>query len=183
MKDDDTHNNYSGVKKKKQTTKGWDLCVQWKGGYTSWVALKDMKNGLLVQTAKYAIKKGVDKEPAFSLWMPYTMLKAKHFIAKVKGKYWQQMHKYGIKIPQSVKEAYAIDTCWTDVITEEMAKIKCAVRIHDGHTNELYGYQQITGYIIFDVKLVVSRDSIRIILILAALMILILKGLIFKMLL
>ena len=37
--------------KRKRTTKGWDLCVLWKGGNTFWVALKDMKNGYPVQTA------------------------------------------------------------------------------------------------------------------------------------
>ena len=32
--------------------KGWDLYIQWKGVHASWVALKDMKNGFPVQTAK-----------------------------------------------------------------------------------------------------------------------------------
>ena len=77
-----------------------------------------------------------------------------------------------------------------------MNKIKGAVQIHDGTPNDLVGYQQITGHIIFDIKLgggfrrkarfvgdghktetpssvtyssVVSRDSVRIILMIAVL--------------
>ena len=76
-----------------------------------------------------------------------------------------------------------------------MKKIKEAVRVHDGTDKELVGYQQITGHIIFDIKLgegfrrkarfvgdghktkpptsvtyssVVSRDSVRILLSIAA---------------
>ncbi len=55
-----------------------------------------------------------------------------------------------------MEEAYTIDkennnTYWADAIHEEMKKIKGAVRVYDGDPKELYGYQQITGHIIFDV--------------------------------
>ena len=187
--------------KKPRITKGWDLYVQWKGGHASWVALKDMKHGYPVQTAKYAIKNGLNKEPAFNWWVSYTMRKADRIISKLKSKYWQRTHKYGIQIPKSAEEAYEIDKAnanklWTDAIREEMTKIKGAVRVYEGDLNELNGYQQITGHIIFDIKLgegfrrkarfvgdghktetpnsvtyssVVSRDSVRIILMIAAL--------------
>ena len=187
--------------KRLKTTKGWDLCVQWKDGSTHWLPLKDMKNGYPVETASYAARNNIDKEPAFEWWVPYTLKKAKVILAKVKTKYWDRTHKYGIRIPKSVKEAYAIDAengdrYWTKAIKEEMAKIKGAIRVHKGSTNDLVGYQQITGHMIFDVKLgegfrrkaryvgdghktetpssityssVVSRDSIRIILTIAAL--------------
>ena len=100
-----------------------------------------------------------------------------------------------------MKEVYSIDnengdTMWAVALREEMRKIKGAVRVYDGDLNELVGYQEITGHVIFDVKLgegfrrkaqfvgdghktetpssvtyssVVSRDSVRIILMLAAL--------------
>ena len=111
------------------------------------------------------------------------------------------MHKYGVKISKSVAEAHIIDrengnSLLDDAIREEMIKIKGAMRIFNGNINELKGYQEITGHIIFDVKLgeefrrkarfvgdrhktetpssvtystVVSRDSVRIILMIAAL--------------
>ena len=184
-----------------KTTKGWDICVQWRNGETSWVALKDMKNGFPVQTAEYAIKKGINKYPAFSWWVPHVLKKKDHIISKIKTKYWQKTHKYGIRIPKRVTEAYAIDqengnTLWSDATKEEMDKIKGAMRVYNGNTNDLKGYQEITGHVIFDVKLgegfrrkarfigyghktetpssltystVVSRDFVRIILMVAAL--------------
>ena len=33
----------SGAIRKKRTTRGWELCVQWKGGSTEWVELEDLK--------------------------------------------------------------------------------------------------------------------------------------------
>ncbi len=88
------------------------------------------------------------------------------------------------------------NTLWTDAIKQEKDKIKGAVRIYDGDVKDLIGYQEITGRFIFDVKLgegfrrnarfvgdghktkppssvtyrsVVSRDSVWIILMIAAL--------------
>ena len=186
---------------KYKTTKGWDLCVQWQGGQTTWVALKDMKNGFPVQTAKYSVAKGINKQPAFAWWVPYVLKKSKRIMSKIKTKYWQRTHKYGFKIPKNVQEAYSIDrengnSLWSDAIKEEMKKIKGAMRIYNNDPKNLKGYQEITGHIIFDVKLgegfrrkarfvgdghktrtpssvtyssVVSRDSVRIILMVAAL--------------
>ena len=122
-------------------------------------------------------------------------------MSKIKSKYWQKTHKYGIRIPKSVDEAYEIDhqeksSLWTSAINEEMPKIKNAVRKFNGNPKDLVGYQEITGHMIFDIKLgegfrrkarfvadghktktppsvtyssVVSRDSVRICLLIAAL--------------
>ena len=160
-----------------------------------------MKNGFPIQTAEYARKKSLHKYPAFSWWVPHVLRKKDHIISKIKTKYWQKTHKYGIRIPKRVTEAYAIDrengnTLWTDAIKEEMEKIKGAMKVYNGDINDLKGYQEITGHIIFDVKLgegfrrkarfvgdghktetpssvtystVVSRDSVRIILTVAVL--------------
>ena len=100
-----------------------------------------------------------------------------------------------------MKEALEIDKnnndkLWENSIAEEMPKIRNATRIFNGDPKSLIGYQQITGHIIFDIKLgenfrrkaryvadghktetpshitynsVVSRDSVRIILLIAAL--------------
>ena len=53
-------------------------------------------------------------------------------IYKLKYKYWQRTHKYVIKIPKDVKEAYGFDEengnkLWTDGIKEEMNKAIVAV--------------------------------------------------------
>ena len=147
-----------GNKKKKMTTRGWELCVNWKDGSTDWVALKDLKNSYPVELAEYARRNNIHEEPAFSWWIPYVEKKRDHIIAKVKSKYWQRTHKYGIMIPKSVKEAYEIDRenanrLWSDAIAEEMIKVKSAVEECDKSPDELVGYQEVDLHMIFDVKL------------------------------
>ena len=38
-----------------QPTVGWQLCVQWRYGSTSWQALKDLKESNTVETEDYAV--------------------------------------------------------------------------------------------------------------------------------
>jgi len=195
----------SGDRKRKHqwhAMDGWSMCCEWKDGSTSWIPLKEIKEAYAVETAEYAVMNKIEDQPAFSWWVPYVLKKRKQIISKVKSKYWLRTHKYGIRIPKSVKEAFQIDkeegnTYWTDAIHEEMEKIKRdAVKVHDGSPTSLVGYQQITGHIIFDIKLgenfrrkaryvadghktetpssvtyssVVSRESVRICLTIAAL--------------
>ena len=191
----------TGRSTRRRTTKGWELCVQWKDGSSHWVALKDLKNSYPLETADYAVANLIDDQPAFAWWVPYVRRKRKSILSKVKSKYWQRTHKYGIKIPKTVAEAHAFDLengnkLWEESINAEMPKIHGSVVEHDGEISQLVGYQEITGHIIFDVKLaenfrrkaryvadghktetptsvtystVVSRDSVRICLTIAAL--------------
>ena len=195
------YQNQFGTRSKVRTTKGWELCVEWRDGSTDWIALKDLKNTYPVELARYAQTANLTDEPAFAWWVPYTLKKQQRILAKLKSKYWDRTHKYGIRMPKSVQEAYAIDkeegnTLWHDAIEQEMKKIKQAFKEYDGNPEELIGYQKITTHFIFDIKLgenfrrkarlvgdghktktpssvtyssVVSRDSVRICLLLAAL--------------
>jgi hypothetical protein len=120
---------------------------------------------------------------------------------KLKSKYWQRTHKYGIRVPRSVNEARDIDlengdTRWIDSVSLEMKNARVAFEVYEGDTNKLDGYQEITGHLVFDIKLgenfrrkarycadghttttpasvtystIVSRDSVWIILTIAAL--------------
>ena len=190
-----------GLPRKKRTTRGWEICVQWKDGSTTWIALKDMKNAYPVQLAEYAVSNKIQDEPAFAWWVPYTLKKRTRIISKLKSKYWQRTHKYGLRIPKTVKEAREIDEengnrLWQDAIDLEMKNVRVAFELHDGDPTKLVGYQEVTTHLVFDIKLgenfrrkarlvgdghktdtpaavtyssVVSRDSVRICLLLAAL--------------
>ena len=147
-----------GTKKPVITTKGWELLVRWRDGSTNWIALKDMKQAYPVEVADYAIKCGINKEPAFAWWIPYTMKKRKAILKKIKTKYWERSHKYGIKIPHSIEEAKSIDrengdTMWMDAIREEMRNNRKAFEEFSEDPSTLPGYQEITCHMIFDVKL------------------------------
>jgi len=192
----------TGTTRKVQTTRGWELYVQWKDGSTTWVPLSEMKQSFTIETAQYARDHDLLKEPAFDWWARHVLKKAHTILSKVKTKYWERSHKYGIRIPKSVKEALAIDkengdTQWADAIRKEMGAIRSnALEQYDGDVRDLVGYQLITGHLVFDVKLgenfrrkarycadghktkapssityssVVSRDSVRIMLLVAAL--------------
>ena len=127
------------------------------------------------------------------------MKKKKRIISKVKSKYWQRTHKFGIRIPKSVEEAKRLDkengdNLWWDAICQEMKNVRIAFEEREGPMPP--GYQHIKCHIIFDVKMgenfrrkarlvagghttevpskltyssVVSRDSVRIALTIAAL--------------
>ncbi|KAI2502896.1 Reverse transcriptase (RNA-dependent DNA polymerase) [Fragilaria crotonensis] len=196
-----TYVNTYGVKRRKTTTRGWELLVEWRDGSSDWVTLKDLKDSYPVELAIYATTHKLGDEPAFAWWVPYTLRKQKRILQKVKTKYWARTHKYGIRIPKSIKEAMEIDkemgnTLWMDAIKLEMRNVRIAFEEFDGDPSTLVGYTQITGHLVFDVKLgenfrrkarycadghktgapasvtystVVSRDSVRILLTIAAL--------------
>ena len=196
-----TYTNAYGVKRRKTTTRGWELLVEWRDGSSDWISLKDLKDSYPVELAVYAKENSLEDEPAFAWWVPYVLRKQKRIFQKVKSKYWARTHKYGIRIPKNIKEAIEIDkdngnNLWMDAIKLEMQNVRIAFEEFDGDPNSLVGYTQITGHLVFDVKLgenfrrkarycadghktgapasvtystVVSRDSVRILLTIAAL--------------
>ena len=150
--------NPSGIRSRIRTTKGWQVCIQWKDGSTDWVELKDFKASYPVELAEYALTQQIDDEPAFAWWVLYTLKKRERIISKLKSKYWQTTHKYGIRIPKNVEEAYEIDkengnTLWTDSIAQEMKNVRVAFELLESNPLDLVGYQEITCRIIFAIKL------------------------------
>ena len=77
----------------------------------------------------------------------------------MKTKYWQRTHKFGIRIPKSVKEALAIDkengnTLWWDAICKEMTNVRPAFEKWEKREGDLPpGYQKIKCHFIFDIKM------------------------------
>ena len=122
----------NGMKRRKMTTSGWQLYIQWKDRSTDWVALKEVKKSYLVELEDYTKRTKIDDEPEFAWWVPYVQKKREIILSKVKSKYWKWTHKYGIRLPNSVKEAYELyeenkNNLWWKGIEEEMAKLKAVV--------------------------------------------------------
>ena len=191
-----------GTRRRKETTIGWEVLIQWKDGSSTWVASKDAKEAYLVQLAEYSTTAAISDEAAFAWWVPFTLLKRYRIISKVKSKYWVRTHKFGIKIPKNVEEAKAFDaengnTFWWNAICKEMRNVRPAFKAWEKPVSEIpVGYQEVRCHLIFDVKMgenfrrkarfvagghttevpstlmyasVVSRDSVRIALTIAAL--------------
>ncbi len=200
----------SGRSFKRCSTIEWQLCCQWKDGLTSWEKLSDLKESHPIETAEFAVTTGINHEPAFNWWVPHVFKKRDRIISMVKqcsARYLKQMHKFGIKVPKTVQEAYDLDrkngnTFWTDAIAKEMQEVRKAFDILPDDKAVPIGYQKIPCHMIFDIKMedfkrkarlvagglrttapamrtyanVVSRETVRIALMLAALNDLQVKG-------
>ena len=95
-----------GKQQYKRLTKGWEVCVRWKNGSTTWEKLSDFKECYPVQTAKYAETNDIDTEPAFNYWVPHTLKKRDSIISLVKKRqtrYLKKTHKFRIEISKTVK--------------------------------------------------------------------------------
>ena len=63
----------------------------------------------------------VDREPAFSWWVLYTLRQRDCIIYGVNSHVKRFTHKYGFELPRTVQEAYALDenngnTFWRDAL-------------------------------------------------------------------
>ncbi len=187
-----------GRRMPRRTTKGWKLLVTWKDGTTTWVPLKDLRESHPVQVAEYAVANKIAEEPAFAWWIRDVLRRRDRIIKKVKSRYWKRTHKFGIRMPKSVAEALMIDKetgtdFWRKAIEKEMRNVMPAFEFRDDDKMPI-GFKKIDCHMIFDIKMdltrkarfvagghqtdppkesvyssVVSRDSVRIAFLIAAL--------------
>jgi hypothetical protein len=148
----------------RRTTKGWKLLIQWKDGTSTWERLANLKESNPVQVAEYAVANKLAEEPAFIWWIKDVLRRRDRIISKVKARYWKRTHKFGIRVPKSVKEALEIDAemgtnFWKRAIEKEMANVMPAFKFLEGDENLPVGCQKIDCHIIFDVKLDLTRKA------------------------
>jgi len=106
----------------------WDICIECRDGSTSWLPLKDVKDANPLELAQYAVANKISEEPAFMWWVQEILKKKKWIITKIKTKYWQTAHKFGIKIPKLVEHALWINQqmgtdYWWKAIKKEMKNV------------------------------------------------------------
>jgi len=107
---------------------------------------------------EYARSRGLVEEPAFAWWVSHVLNKTRRVLAKIKSKYWERTHKYGIEIPKNIKDCQRIDeangnSLWMDAVRLEMKNVRIAFEKHEDKISDLDDYQEITGHLVFDVKL------------------------------
>jgi hypothetical protein len=141
----------------KRSTVGWQVYCQWKDGSTSWESLADLKVSHPIETAEYAVTKGLDHETAFNWWVPHVLKKRDQIISLVCKRtthFLKRTHKFGIEIPKTVKEALALErkngnTLLADAIAKKMREVRIAFNVlPDGHPAPI-GYQKIPCHVIF----------------------------------
>ena len=152
----------------RKTTAGWDLCVEWRDGTTSWERLSGLKEAYPVEVSEYATSQGIDHEPAFAWWVHYVLKKRDRIIAAVNKRYHKRSHKFGIELPKTVKRALEIDrekgnTLWREAIAKEMKAVKIAFKILDDGQQPPIGYQYMQCHMVFDIKLDGFRRKARLV--------------------
>ena len=71
--------------------------------------LKILKNSNPIEVAEFTVARGIDKEPAFTWWFPYTLRRCDIIIAGVNSQVKRTTRKYGIELLRSVDEALRFD--------------------------------------------------------------------------
>ena len=85
------------------------------------------------------------------------MLKKRdRIIKKVKTRYFRRTHKYGIELPKTVADAFAIDQktgtdLWRKAIEKEMRNVQVALDIREDGVVPV-GFKEISCHLIFDIK-------------------------------
>ena len=77
----------------------------------------------------------VSEEPAFAWWVKFVLRKRDCIISET-HRHWLKTHKYGIRVPNTVKEAILIDkengdTLWWDAIMKETNNVRPAFEVFD----------------------------------------------------
>ena len=151
QKDEQLFVDSRGRRQTLKTVKGWQLCVRWKDGSTSWEKLSDLKECYPVQVAEWAVASQQDDEPAFNWWVHQVLKKRDRIISLVKKRqtrYLKKTHKFGVELPKSVSHAYALDLknkneFWAKAIAKEMKNVRVAFSIKDEDEIPKNIYQKI----------------------------------------
>ena len=154
----------SGQRRLRQTTSGWSLLILWKNGEEEWMPLNKMKQALPLETAEFAVARGISDEPAFKWWVPYTLRRRDRIIAGLNKRISRVTHKYGVELPTSVDEARRLDlkngnTLWMDAINKEMENLKVAFDILEDGAKPPVGYNKASGHLVFDVRMTLERKA------------------------
>jgi hypothetical protein len=96
--------------------------------------------------------------------VPYTLQKCDVIIGAVKSKAKQATHKYGIEIPRTVEQAYAIDrkngiTHWATAIAKEMLNAGIVFEVLEPARATPVGWSKVTRHMVFDVKMDFTRKA------------------------
>jgi hypothetical protein len=67
-----------------RTPKGWDICIQWQDGTSSWHPLNEIKNSFPTHLAEYALKHKLQDEPLFRWWVKQVLRRKKYMMKAVK---------------------------------------------------------------------------------------------------
>ena len=123
--------------------------------------MSDLKESHPLQVAEFAFAVQIADEPAFNWWVSWVLKKQDRIISQAmcrSARYHKRTHKFGIELPKTVEEAYAIDratgaTFWPDAIGKEMKNVCVAFEIIGDGVAPPADHQYIRCHMVFDVKM------------------------------
>ena len=147
-------------------TRGWFLQIEWVNGEVTWETLTSLKDSNPYEVAKYAKDNNLLNEKAFSYWARHILRKRSASIRAARRRKLNNKYKYGVEVPKDVKHALELDrkngnTFWRDAIAKEMGSLEAlkVFEILDRGKGPPKGYQMIPMWIIFDVKMNLTRKA------------------------
>jgi ribosomal protein L31E len=104
------------------------------------------------------VAQGIDSEPAFAWWVPFTLKRRNRIIAAVNSCYHKRTNKFSIEVPKNFDECVRIDkengnTLWQEAVRKEMSKVRVAFQVMDDNEVPPPTFQEIRCHLIFDVKM------------------------------
>ncbi|KAL7477739.1 hypothetical protein ACHAW6_003535, partial [Cyclotella cf. meneghiniana] len=111
--------------------------------------------------AEFALAAGIVDEPALNWWVSLVLKKRDRIVSLVKrrsSRYHKHNYKFGIELPKSVDEAYAINAVtgtsfWRDAIEKEINKVCVDFNVLKDGAAPPPDHQYMQCHMIFDVKM------------------------------
>ena len=133
----DQHNSVKDKPVTQESTAGWKIYCQWKGGSISWEKLSELKESHPVQTDEFAVAQWIDHNSDFNQWVKHMPRKRDRIVVSIRKqqtRYLKKSHKFVIKLPKTVKQALALDakndnTLWADATCKEEKNVKVAFEV------------------------------------------------------
>ena len=143
---------------------GWELLVKWRDQRESWVRLCELKKSHPIETAEFAMARGIQDQPAFAWWVPFTLGKRDGIVYAIKSRVRKVTRKNGIEIPLDVEHAGRLDKLngndlWAKALAKEMYNVSVAFEILAAGQRAQKGWRLATGHLIWDVKIDFTRKA------------------------
>ena len=108
--------------------------------------------------AEYVTTIGLDNEPSLLWWVPYTIKKRDYISFLVNSRVRKRKHKFGIYIPNNIKEAIPLDekngnTMCQDAYAKEMYQVGIAFKTLKYGEYTTVRYKKASDHLIFDIKM------------------------------
>ena len=119
--------------------------------------LNQLKQSFPLETAEFAISRGIDDEPTFLWWVPWNLSLRDKIIAIVNKRISIVRHKNDVDLPNEGAHIKKLDEIngsimWMDAINSEMENLEDRDKIQ-------VGLNKTSSHLVFDVRMDIERKS------------------------